>query len=216
MHSMSKSATSTDPGRGDAGAPTDGTTLRERRRQETEHRITVCAQRLTDQRGLDGFTLDDLAEEAEVSRRTLFNYFPSKIDAVLGNPPPIPPAVLATFHAGGPHGHLVDDLGELASVLLRSQVLTREETERGYRIVTTTPRLIVAAHARFEELTGEFVEMILAREGQDFGADKARLLVRLLVAVFDGCLPAFNAEGDDRPLSEVFTDSLRTARRLLA
>lgn len=192
-------------------------TLRERRRLETERRITVCAQRLTDERGLDGFTMDDLAEQAEVSRRTLFNYFPSKIDAVLGNPPDLPPSVLATFHAGGPHGHLVDDLGELAAVMLRSQVLTREEMERGRRIVMTAPRLIVAVHERFELLVGEFVELILAREGQGFGADRARLLVRLLVAIFDGCM-ASDPEGPDPApsLADVFIDNLRTARDLLA
>ncbi len=197
MHSMEESAT-----------------LRERRRLETEHRITICAQRLTDERGLDGFTMDELAETAEVSRRTLFNYFPSKIDAVLGNPPEVPPDVLATFYAGGPHGHLVDDLGELAMVLLRSKVLDREEMARGRRIVVTTPRLIVAAHERFEALAGEFVEMILAREGQEYGADRARLLVQLFVALFDGCLPT--QEGDDRPLGDVFLDQLRLARELLA
>jgi AcrR family transcriptional regulator len=197
MHSMEESAT-----------------LRERRRLETEHRITICAQRLTDERGLDGFTMDDLAENAQVSRRTLFNYFPSKIDAVLGNPPELPPDVLATFYAKGPHGHLVDDLGVLALVLLSSKVLGREEMERGRRIVTTTPRLIVAAHERFEALAGEFVEMILAREGQEFGAARARLLVHLFVALFDCCLPT--GEADDRPLGDAFLDHLRLARELLA
>ena len=191
----------------------ESATTRERRRLETEHRITVCAQQLTDERGLEGFTMDDLARAADVSRRTLFNYFPSKVDAVLGNPPELPPDVLATFYARGPHGHLVDDLGELAVVLLRSKVLDREEMERGRRIVTTTPRLIVAAHERFEALAGEFVEMILAREGQDFGAERARLLVHLFVALFDGCL--LPRVTDDRSLDDVFLDQLRLARELL-
>ena len=39
---------------------------------------------LTQGRGLDGWTMEDLAGAAEVSRRTLFNYFSSKVDAVLG------------------------------------------------------------------------------------------------------------------------------------
>ena len=63
------------------------TGLRELKKVETTRRITLCAQRLTDERGLDGFTMDDLAEAAEVSRRTLFNYFPGKVDAVLGAAP---------------------------------------------------------------------------------------------------------------------------------
>ena len=194
---------------------TESATTRERRRLETERRITVCAQQLTDERGLDGFTMDELAEAADVSRRTLFNYFPSKVDAVLGNAPDLPPSVLATFHAGGPHGDLVDDLGELAAVLLSSKTLTREEMELGHRVVTTTPRLIMAAHERFQELTSEFVDVILAREGEEFGEARARLLIRLLVAIFDSCLPA-NSQEPDRPLADVFADSLRTARDLLA
>ena len=61
--------------------------LREQKRWETSRRITLCAQRLTDAHGIDGFTMDELADAAEVSRRTLFNYFPSKTDAVLGEAP---------------------------------------------------------------------------------------------------------------------------------
>lgn len=195
----------------------ESATLRERQRVDTERRITICAQRLTDELGLDGFTMEDLAEAAAVSRRTLFNYFPSKIDAVLGNPPDLPPSVLAIFCAGGPHGHVVDDLGELASVLLSSKVLTRDEMELGRRIVMATPRLMLAVHERFEQLSGEFADLILAREGQEFGADRARLLIRLLVAIFDGCMTAPD-EGQDPepPLADVFTEKLRMARDLLA
>lgn len=198
MHSMSKSAST-----------------RERRRQETEHRIALCALRLTDEHGLDGFTMEDLADAAEVSRRTLFNYFPSKLDAVLGNPPEIPPSVMATFHAGGPHGHLIEDLGVLVRVVLDGKDITRDEMDLGRRVITGEPRLIVAAHARFEEITAEFVDVILAREGQDFGADRARLLIRLLVALFDGCLPASENE-PDRSLADLYDESLRAARELLA
>lgn len=200
MHSVTKSAS-----------------VRARRRNETEHRITVCALRLTDELGLDGFTMDELAAAADVSRRTLFNYFPGKVDAVLGNPPDLSPAVVTTFVDGGPHGHVVDDLGELAATLLDSRVLSHDEMDLARRVVCASPRLMVAVHERFEQITGEFVEVILAREGQDFGADRARLLLRLLVAILDGCMTAA-AEGRDPdvPLADVFTETLRTARDLLS
>jgi len=196
---------------------TESATTRERRRQETTHRISLCAQRLTDERGLDGFTMEDLADAAEVSRRTLFNYFPSKIDAVLGHTPEIPAADLETFLAGGPHGHLVDDLGVLAVALLDNKSLTREDLELGHRLFTTTPRLILAAHQRFEIVTAEFVELILSREGPEFGPARARLLIRLLVALFDACLTTFSADDDEEHLmADLFADNLRTARDLLA
>ena len=83
--------------------------MREVKRLRTERRISRCAQQLTEERGLDGFTLDDLAARAEVSRRTLFNYFPSKLDAVLGPVPAVSDAARTAFLAGGPTGRLIDD-----------------------------------------------------------------------------------------------------------
>ena len=93
----------------------------------TRVRIVRCAQRLCLDAGFDGFTMDELAEAAEVSRRTLFNYFPSKVDAVLGAaeaPDLASPGlqeVADRFRDGGPHGLLGEDLAELARHLLATQ-----------------------------------------------------------------------------------------------
>src|SRR5262245_25184889 len=83
----------------------------EDRKSSTARRITVFAQRLTDERGFDGFTMDDLAGAAGLSRRTLFNYFPSKADAVLGAGPELDDEFIQEFRVGGPTGDLVEDLG---------------------------------------------------------------------------------------------------------
>ena len=100
------------------------------RRQETSFRISRCAQRLTEERGLDGFTMDELAESAGVSRRTLFNYFPGKVDAVLGEAPQISQEALADFRSRGAGSNLVNDLRELAAELLDTKQLNREDIER--------------------------------------------------------------------------------------
>ena len=100
MHSMADSAIS----------------QRDQKRWESSQRITECAQALTVDRGLDGFTMDDLAEAAGVSRRTLFNYFRSKTDAILGVAPDVPDAAVEAFRSGGPHGDLIDDLIELVRI----------------------------------------------------------------------------------------------------
>ncbi|WP_394552001.1 TetR/AcrR family transcriptional regulator [Agromyces sp. MMS24-JH15] len=52
----------------------------------TTHSLIRVARRLTAERGLAGFTIEELCSEAAVSRRTFFNYFASKDDAVLGIP----------------------------------------------------------------------------------------------------------------------------------
>lgn len=191
------------------------TTLREQRRWDTSDRITVCAQALTAAHGLDGFTMDELAEAADVSRRTLFNYFPSKTDAVLGAQPELPETDIETFRAGGPSGNLVDDLVELVRIAITAKRPDRDQAGRARRILADEPRLLAAAHQRFEAITLEFTELVLAREGADFGASRARLLLRLHLALLDVALDHFVAASDDRSLVELFEDQLRDARALL-
>lgn len=61
-------------------------TLRERRKQQTRSTLVRLARKFTDEHGLGGFTLDELCDSAGISRRTFFNHFASKDDAVLGMP----------------------------------------------------------------------------------------------------------------------------------
>ncbi len=56
--------------------------LRERNKQKVTERIVAAAMELFKSRGCEQTTMDDIAERAEISRGTLFNYFPSK-DALL-------------------------------------------------------------------------------------------------------------------------------------
>ncbi|GAA2975577.1 hypothetical protein GCM10010460_08100 [Microbacterium terrae] len=60
------------------------TGVRDRRRAETTRTLVSLARRATAASGLTGFTVEELCDEAGISRRTFFNYFASKEDAVLG------------------------------------------------------------------------------------------------------------------------------------
>src|SRR6266487_4314833 len=54
--------------------------LRERKKQQTWGLIAQTAHRLFQEHGFDAVTVADVAEEADVSRKTVFNYFPTKED----------------------------------------------------------------------------------------------------------------------------------------
>ncbi len=56
--------------------------LRERKRLETRKAIHEASLDLAEERGVSGFTVEEAAERAEISRRTFFNYFASKEDAI--------------------------------------------------------------------------------------------------------------------------------------
>jgi len=61
---------------------------RELNRAHTSAAIHSTAVALVLRHGLTGATVDAIAEQAGVSRRTFFNYFPTKEDAVLATRPP--------------------------------------------------------------------------------------------------------------------------------
>jgi AcrR family transcriptional regulator len=63
-------------------AATEG--LRERKKRETRETITRAAWKLFARRGFDAVTVADIARAANVSEKTVFNYFPTKEDLVFG------------------------------------------------------------------------------------------------------------------------------------
>src|SRR5919108_4215791 len=54
--------------------------LRERKKQQTWGLIAQTARRLFQERGFDAVTVADIARAADISRKTVFNYFPTKED----------------------------------------------------------------------------------------------------------------------------------------
>lgn len=65
----------------DSGMRSGG--VRERKRRETRQRITDAGLRLFSRNGYDATTLDAIAAEAGISRRTFFHYFKSKDEILL-------------------------------------------------------------------------------------------------------------------------------------
>lgn len=132
--------------------------------------------------------MDELAACAGVSRRTLFNYVPSKVDAVLGIPGDEPdPALLADFLAGGPTGHLMTDVKELICTSFAADDVDTSEVERIRRLIRSDQRLYGAVHERLGTVVTLFTSLIEQREGQ-IGPLTAPLVTRLTISLLDVAL----------------------------
>lgn len=165
-----------------------------RNRKRTAARITRCAQTLAEERGLDGFTMDDVAECAGVSRRTLFNYAAGKLDAVLGAPPAADPSRLVEFRAGGPTGRLPEDVKAVFAALLESKDAAAEEVERVRRLIASDARLHKAMHDKFAPFITYFADAVLERESSKFDAFRAKAAATVTLSLFDVALEAFAAD----------------------
>src|SRR5919108_783045 len=56
--------------------------LRERKKQQTRELLAETARRLFTERGFERVSVAEIAREADVSEKTVFNYFPTKEDLV--------------------------------------------------------------------------------------------------------------------------------------
>lgn len=188
---------------------------REVKRLQTALRLQQCAVELTLARGFDGWTIDELAEAADVSRRTVFNYFEGKAEVILGPEPEVDQERIDSFVAGGPTGQLFDDL------LLLAREATRERAEAGQNMaavreaILEDPRLMRLVHERFELAATLLGDCVRQREGDDFPAEKVRLLLRILITMFDHALER-TAEDTTRTFAEHFDATVADARTALA
>src|ERR1700749_5221319 len=57
--------------------------LRERKKLKTREGILAAAMKLFTERGFDSVTVAEVARAADVSEKTVFNYFPTKEDLVV-------------------------------------------------------------------------------------------------------------------------------------
>jgi AcrR family transcriptional regulator len=96
----------------------------ERRRARVRQRILEVVEKLTEARGIDDVTIDDIAEAADVARRTFYHYFESKHDVLV----PIARARTRALNRRIDRSvENVDDPAELIAIALRHTLRSMPE-----------------------------------------------------------------------------------------
>ena len=137
--------------------------LRDRRRQETTTLIAEAAVDLALDRGWADVTVDDIAARAGISRRTFFNYFPSKDEALFHLAMTWQPELLAQFAAST--GPVLDALEVLVLAQTGSSAPDRERGRRIMGLVGTSPELLPGLLSRLALGEVDLARAVAEREG---------------------------------------------------
>lgn len=136
--------------------------------RRTRRALITGARRLTAVHGLGGFTVEQLCAEAGISRRTFFNYFASKDDAVLGTPARDPlEAFGEQFVAGGRDPRGPGLLEALQQLVVRSFALLEGPHDRALmlEVLRREPVLLQRLAESMDRHVAQLAALIARRQG---------------------------------------------------
>jgi AcrR family transcriptional regulator len=186
--------------------------LRERKKQATRRLLRRAALDLVAERGLANVTVEDIAEAAEVSPRTFFNYFPSKEAALFGGQDPDRAATLRERLASRPPGEPVLDglravLAEDAQGMadeLRSLGGDPRDALRRMKEARNDPHVRAAHAAQMARIERAIAEGLATRLGADQETDPyPSVLAAAAVAVVRACIAFWAGSGGTVPLGQL-------------
>ncbi|WP_405937885.1 TetR/AcrR family transcriptional regulator [Streptomyces sp. NBC_00726] len=195
---------------------TEGMGLRERKKRETRRRLLETATKLFSERGFDQVSVAEIADAADVSKMTVFNYFDSKEDLVFA---PLEEHV-------GDAARIVRERapGESAVAALRRQFVAaveRHDPAVGMgdspvalgivRLILETPALLTRAHSYFVRTQDQLTEALI-EEGEE------PVIARIVASQLLGTRNALLTENRRRllagePAAAVVPDAVALAHR---
>ncbi|WP_394254978.1 TetR/AcrR family transcriptional regulator [Pseudoclavibacter helvolus] len=201
------------------------TSLRARKMAQTSRELAAAARRRALDDGLSGFTVEELCEQVGISRRTFFNYFASKEDAVLGISARRETAHLdERFVAGGdPQSErlspdLLEALTQLALERWREAdpEPNPDQVREVMAVIDQEPRLFkrVLEHMSSDEKRD--VALVERREGLPAGDLRAAAAVQVLMSAMRASAFEFFTTGNTDDMETVVARRVAAMRAVLS
>jgi AcrR family transcriptional regulator len=155
--------------------------LRDRKKEATRQAISNVATRLFVERGFDNVSVSDIAEDANVARKTVFNYFPRKEDLVFDREEEVRTLVREALADQSP----VPAFQALMRTLVETQhplFRISERPVRFWRMVAESPALTARARELQVTLADDLAAMLSDGVGRPHTDPDARLAATMLMA----------------------------------
>ena len=190
---------------------TSGSGRRERKKLQTHQSLRAAALRLSAERGLHEVTVEEIANEADVSVRTFYAHYPSKEDAIVGfDASRVEQLRLALVERP------LDEapLESLRIVLQRLHEESSEEWPLRMRVLKTNPALVPRMFASFMVFERAMIETIAVRTTTDPTTDLYPALVTAVAtAAFRASLGVWRSGGEKRSFNEIFESAFEQVGR---
>jgi AcrR family transcriptional regulator len=149
-------------------APPQG--LRERKKQQTRELIAETARRLFGERGFERVSIAEIARAADVSQKTVFNYFPTKEDLVYWRLESFEEELLAAIRDRTPGESVLAAFARFVrrprGMLGKHDAEARERLAALTRMITESPALL----AREQQVLAGYTASLAALIADETGA----------------------------------------------
>ena len=189
------------------------------RTRALRRRMIVEARRSTVEHGLHGFTIEQLCETVGVSRRTFFNHFASKDDAVLGIEINADVEAIDEYAAGGIVPGDLDPLDSIVALAIdqfHRVGIDRADEALVRRVFEREPALVARFLSATDVQLARITEALRQRFGWGDPADRrARLVTEAAAALLKVTAETFFDDAFDEATGPPFDELLTTNLRLL-
>ncbi len=176
------------------------TGLRERKKQATRRHIAEVAKRLFTARGFDDVTVAEVAQAADVSKMTVFNYFPRKEDLFLDQHAYQLRDIEQVLAARGPGESVATALRRYQHHLLETHhdlSGTSEGIAGCWKVISGSAALLSRLHEQALELQAAMAEILTTDTGDPVASRLvAGQLAAAMAAIFETALRRM-VDGED-------------------
>jgi len=143
--------------------------LRERKKQQTRELLADTARRLFTDRGFERVSVAEVARAADVSEKTVFNYFPTKEDLVYWRLETFEEELLKTIRGRAAGESVLDAFGRFVSaprgMLASPDEATRERLAGLSRMIAGSPALLAREQQIFAGYTDSLAALLAVEKG---------------------------------------------------
>ncbi|WP_433162958.1 TetR family transcriptional regulator [Kribbella sp. CA-247076] len=181
--------------------------LRERKKRETRQALAEAALRLALAKGADHVTVEEIAEAADVSVRTFFNYFPHKEHAILGRDPEHLERALDRMRTAPADESPLTTMWHVVSDVLTNLEREGELSRRGELIMSSPTLLYQLMMSSFDD-ERQLTAALAERMGEPPASVRPALVVSTAGAACRVAMELHKA-APDRPVRELVAESFQ-------